>query len=145
MTTRWLNPRHTSVASRYVCLSGNSSPIIRVLFSYSLSFFFVHSQWVNYFLHSGHLHIEGLKMSKSLKNFIKIKEALAVNDKRQIRMLYLLCKWNTEMNYSDGALDTAATKLTFFNNFFQNIKTIIREKGNKCSQKWNDEENQLHK
>jgi cysteinyl-tRNA synthetase len=30
-------------------------------------------QWVNYFLHTGHLHIEGLKMSKSLKNFITIK------------------------------------------------------------------------
>ena len=30
-------------------------------------------QWVNYFLHSGHLEIEGLKMSKSLKNFITIK------------------------------------------------------------------------
>ena len=30
-------------------------------------------QWVNYFLHSGHLHIHGLKMSKSLKNFITIR------------------------------------------------------------------------
>lgn len=29
-------------------------------------------QWVNYFLHTGHLHIQGLKMSKSLKNFITI-------------------------------------------------------------------------
>ena len=31
------------------------------------------SQWVNYFLHSGHLGIEGLKMSKSLKNFVTIR------------------------------------------------------------------------
>jgi cysteinyl-tRNA synthetase len=30
-------------------------------------------QWVNYFLHAGHLEIEGRKMSKSLKNFITIK------------------------------------------------------------------------
>src|ERR1700733_8376138 len=30
-------------------------------------------QWVNYFLHTGHLHIEGLKMSKSLKNFVTIE------------------------------------------------------------------------
>jgi len=29
--------------------------------------------WVAHFLHSGHLHIEGLKMSKSLKNFVTIK------------------------------------------------------------------------
>ena len=33
--------------------------------------------WVNYFLHTGHLHIEGLKMSKSLKNFITIDVSLA--------------------------------------------------------------------
>jgi cysteinyl-tRNA synthetase len=30
-------------------------------------------QWSNYFLHTGHLHISGRKMSKSLKNFITIK------------------------------------------------------------------------
>lgn len=30
-------------------------------------------QWVNYFLHTGHLSIAGLKMSKSLKNFITIR------------------------------------------------------------------------
>ena len=30
-------------------------------------------QWVNYFLHSGHLGIDGLKMSKSLKNFVSIR------------------------------------------------------------------------
>lgn len=33
--------------------------------------------WVNYFLHTGHLHIEGLKMSKSLKNFITIDVRIA--------------------------------------------------------------------
>ena len=34
------------------------------------------SQWSNYWLHTGHLHIEGRKMSKSLKNFITIQDAL---------------------------------------------------------------------
>ena len=31
-------------------------------------------QWTNYWLHTGHLNIKGLKMSKSLKNFLTIKE-----------------------------------------------------------------------
>ena len=35
-------------------------------------------QWVNHFWHFGHLTIKGLKMSKSLKNFITIKQALEV-------------------------------------------------------------------
>lgn len=36
------------------------------------------TQWVNYFLHSGHLGIEGLKMSKSLKNFITIRYSIYI-------------------------------------------------------------------
>ena len=32
--------------------------------------------WVNHFWHTGHLHIAGRKMSKSLKNFITIKAIL---------------------------------------------------------------------
>jgi cysteinyl-tRNA synthetase len=35
--------------------------------------FYQKKQWINFFIHTGHLHIEGLKMSKSLKNFISIK------------------------------------------------------------------------
>ena len=38
-------------------------------------------QWVNYFLHTGHLTIEGCKMSKSLKNFITIQVGSKRNHK----------------------------------------------------------------
>ncbi len=50
-------------------------------------------QWVNYFLHSGHLHIDGLKMSKSLKNFITIREALQTCSPRQVPLRFssVLC------------------------------------------------------
>lgn len=34
--------------------------------------------WVSYFLHIGHLGIDGLKMSKSLKNFITIRVCVCV-------------------------------------------------------------------
>ena len=32
--------------------------------------------WVSVFVHTGHLHIDGLKMSKSLKNFITVRQLL---------------------------------------------------------------------
>lgn len=35
-------------------------------------------QWVNYFTHCGHLHVEGQKMSKSLKNFISVQVCLSL-------------------------------------------------------------------
>lgn len=58
-------------------------------------------QWVNYFLHAGgvnsrgpmesltqmqigHLHIDGCKMSKSLKNFVTIREMLETTTPRQV-------------------------------------------------------------
>ena len=54
-------------------------------------------QWVNFFIHTGHLHIDGLKMSKSLKNFITIRAALQMYSARQIRFLFLLNQWSEPM------------------------------------------------
>jgi cysteinyl-tRNA synthetase len=60
-------------------------------------------QWVNYFVHTGHLHIDGLKMSKSLKNFITIRAALKMYTARQIRFLFLLHQWSDPMDLTPGA------------------------------------------
>jgi cysteinyl-tRNA synthetase len=65
--------------------------------------------WVNYFLHSGHLGISGSKMSKSLKNFITVKEALKKNTPRQLRMLFLLHNYDTVMEYSKETLAYAVS------------------------------------
>lgn len=64
--------------------------------------FYNKPQWINYFLHTGHLHIEGLKMSKSLKNFITIKEILKSYSSNQIRLIFLLHKYDSLMSFSTG-------------------------------------------
>ncbi|CAH8855126.1 unnamed protein product [Trichobilharzia szidati] len=69
--------------------------------------YFGHSHWVNYFLHSGHLTISGCKMSKSLKNFITIRDALKTHTARQIRLIFLLHSWRDTMDYSDDTLAEA--------------------------------------
>jgi len=53
-------------------------------------------QWVNYFMHMGHLSIQGSKMSKSLKNFTTIREALSRGDwtPRGLRIVFLLGNWH---------------------------------------------------
>ncbi|KAF6262603.1 tRNA synthetases class I (C) catalytic domain-containing protein [Scenedesmus sp. NREL 46B-D3] len=81
-------------------------------------------QWVNYFLHSGHLEIEGLKMSKSLKNFITIREALQQFSARQLRLMFLMAPWNKT-------------------NFFQNVGVALREgqaQQAHTAGKWGEEE-----
>jgi cysteinyl-tRNA synthetase len=60
--------------------------------------------WVNYFLHTGHLHIEGLKMSKSLKNFITIDEILQRYSARQLRLAFLATLWNAKIDFSESLM-----------------------------------------
>jgi cysteinyl-tRNA synthetase len=57
--------------------------------------------WVNYFLHMGHLSISGSKMSKSLKNFQTIKDALATSyTGRSMRVVFLMGRWNDGVEIS---------------------------------------------
>jgi cysteinyl-tRNA synthetase len=62
-------------------------------------------QWVNYFFHAGHLSIEGQKMSKSLKNFITIREALAKYTARQLRLAFLTTAWDGPMDFKDDVMN----------------------------------------
>lgn len=87
-----------------------------------------HPQWVNYFVHAGHLDIHGLKMSKSLKNFITIQQALEMHSARQIRMLFLLHKYNAQMDYGDNTLSRAIVTEKTFTEFFHNVKAVMRAK-----------------
>jgi len=89
--------------------------------------FYGHSQWVNYFFHAGHLDIKGLKMSKSLKNFITIQQALEKHSARQIRLMFLLQPWDKGMNYSDQTMQDAKAKEALFRNFFGAVKAVLSE------------------
>jgi cysteinyl-tRNA synthetase len=93
-------------------------------------------QWVNYFVHSGHLHIKGLKMSKSLKNFITIQQALEINSARQIRMLFLLHRYNASMDYGDNTMCRAVQHEKVFVEFFHNAKACLRSHPLSGPQKW---------
>lgn len=84
-------------------------------------------QWVNYFLHAGHVHIEGLKMSKSLKNFISIKEALKRYSARQLRFLFLQHGWNSTLIYKESSMQAAMAVDSTFSNFFANVEAAIEE------------------
>lgn len=84
-------------------------------------------QWVNYFLHAGHVHIEGLKMSKSLKNFISIKEALKRYSARQLRFLFLQHGWNSTLIYKESSMQAALAVDATFTNFFANVDVSIEE------------------
>ncbi|XP_046552685.1 cysteine--tRNA ligase, cytoplasmic-like isoform X1 [Haliotis rubra] len=105
--------------------------------------YYKNNHWVRYFLHSGHLTIEGCKMSKSLKNFITIKEALQRNTARQIRLLYLLHAWKDTLDYSSETMDIAVQYEKHVNEFFLTVKDILRNSpsnGVAAWDKWTQEE-----
>jgi len=84
------------------------------------------SQWTNYFFHAGHLHIKGLKMAKSLKNFITIREALSKFTAKQIRIMFLLQQWDKPVNFSDQTLNEARDKESRINSFFARVSAAGR-------------------
>ncbi|KAI0009587.1 tRNA synthetases class I (C) catalytic domain-containing protein [Xylariaceae sp. FL0662B] len=84
--------------------------------------------WVNYFLHMGHLSISGSKMSKSLKNFQTIKDALATNyTPRSMRIVFLLGRWNDGVEISPDMRTQADNWESTVNNFFTNTKSLLTE------------------
>ncbi|KAI1485809.1 tRNA synthetases class I (C) catalytic domain-containing protein [Biscogniauxia mediterranea] len=84
--------------------------------------------WVNYFLHMGHLSISGSKMSKSLKNFQTIKDALASTyTARSMRIVFLLGRWNDGVEISPDMRLQADSWESAVNNFFINTKSLLAE------------------
>jgi len=84
-------------------------------------------QWVNYFFHAGHLQIKGLKMSKSLKNFVTIAEALEKDPPRLLRILFLIQPWDGSFTYSPDQLDEARSIDKRFASFFDLVKELERQ------------------
>lgn len=83
-------------------------------------------QWTNYWLHTGHLNIDGRKMSKSLKNFISIRMALETHTPRQLRFCFLLHKYNAPMDYNKSTMVHAVAIEKIFSEFFLNTKAALR-------------------
>jgi cysteinyl-tRNA synthetase len=104
-------------------------------------------QWVNYFLHSGHLGIEGLKMSKSLKNFVTVREALETFTPRQLRLMMILTSWDRRMAYGEHVREEMRARESQLRNFFANVDVVLRRaEGGVAApghQKWRSEENTL--
>ncbi len=63
--------------------------------------------FVKYWLHTGFLNIKSEKMSKSLGNFISIREAVKTISPLALRYFFLGAHYRSPMNYADEALQSA--------------------------------------
>ena len=101
-------------------------------------------QWINYFLHTGHLKIEGLKMSKSLKNFKKITDFINLYTPNAFRLYFCNSKWDCDMDFTENGLSMASANDKKIAEFFQNVKVWARENDLKKDLKFNEEDNKLN-
>ncbi|MGI0100786.1 MAG: cysteine--tRNA ligase [Candidatus Micrarchaeaceae archaeon] len=83
--------------------------------------------FVKYWLHSGVLNIKGTKMSKSLKNFITIREALEKYEPEALRLMILATHYRKEVNYEGKSMDVARNNLRYMYSslsLFYNMKVV---------------------
>ena len=102
-------------------------------------------QWINYFLHTGHLKIEGLKMSKSLKNFKKITDFISLYSPNAFRLYFCNSKWDMDMDFTENGLSMSSANDKKITEFFQNIKVWARENDLKRDLKFDPEDSALNK
>ncbi|XP_024086810.3 probable cysteine--tRNA ligase, mitochondrial isoform X3 [Pongo abelii] len=85
-------------------------------------------QWGNYFLHSGHLHVKGKeeKMSKSLKNYITIKDFLKTFSPDVFRFFCLRSSYRSAIDYSDSAMLQAQQLLLGLGSFLEDARAYMK-------------------
>ena len=74
-------------------------------------------QFVNYWMHNGHVEIDSEKMAKSIGNFFTIREIISRDSSSRrmgevIRFMILTSHYRSPLNFSEGALLKARASLT---------------------------------
>ncbi|MDO8527362.1 MAG: cysteine--tRNA ligase [Deltaproteobacteria bacterium] len=68
----------------------------------------------NYFLHNGFININAEKMSKSLKNFLTIREVINLHDAEAVRFFLILSHYGSPIDYTEKNMTEAKTALDRF-------------------------------
>ena len=92
-------------------------------------------KFVNTWMHNGYLQIDSQKMSKSLKNFLTIREVLDMDSDRQrmgeiLRYIFLSSHYRNPMNYRDDSISNARNALRRIYLALENANSIGKDAGN---------------
>ena len=81
--------------------------------------------FVKYWIHTGMLNVSGVKMSKSLGNVVRIRDALATYTPEELRFLFASAHYRRAANFSKGRLLQTRWKL-------ESMREAVRRLGS-CS------------
>ena len=74
-------------------------------------------------MHTGFLTVDGEKMAKSLGNFITIEDGLKKYGAQPLRMLFLLSHYSSPIDFSEGAVNAAASALASLHSALSSART----------------------
>ena len=83
--------------------------------------------FVRYWLHTGFLNVNGQKMSKSLGNFITIRDALKKYGKRVLRLFFLSTHYRSPIDFSDESVEAIKKSLERIDNFIDSMRDVNGE------------------
>ena len=96
-------------------------------------------EFAKVWMHTGSLRIDEQKMSKSLKNFITIKEALNDSSSEVLRFFLISSHYRSPLNYSDEGLKEAKNSLDRLYNSLQDLSYETEEQiPSEYSEKFHD-------
>lgn len=95
-----------------------------------------HDKFVNVWLHTGFLQMDKEKMSKSLGNFITIRDALKNHDPEILRFFLLSSHYRSPLIYSADALSQTRQALERFYTALRFLPVAEREKNSKFEEQF---------
>lgn len=84
-------------------------------------------KFANYWMHSAFLNVNNQKMSKSLNNFLTVRDALKKYDADVIRFLMLSGHYRIQLNFSEDLLESAKSSVERLYNAVGNLENLISE------------------
>jgi cysteinyl-tRNA synthetase len=85
--------------------------------------------FVKYWLHTGVLNIKGAKMSKSLKNFVTIREILKKYDPEVLRLYYASTHYRKPIDFNEKDLEKPKAELEYLYNTLRNVEYAASPEG----------------
>lgn len=82
--------------------------------------------FARYWLHNGFLDIEGEKMSKSIGNFLTVRDILAKYDPMAVRVFFLLKHYRSPIDFSEDRIREARAAMARLKNAYRKIRRIVK-------------------
>jgi len=94
---------------------------------------------VKYWIHTGFLNVEEKKMSKSLGNFITIRDVLKKYDKYVLRLFYISTNYRGPINFSEKMLNQTKNSSERLREFMRKLKKSEKKDDLKLIKKTKDD------